>query len=264
MEGLLPYLALTGAGLALFALAWVLAKHGLHWRLIGAGIVLVLIIAKSVMAWMPVWEAACFPFAWYIYLQSFAMPILMMAFFGIAIPQLAVPWNRVAVAVIALGFYIHLGLMGNWWMVSRPVIGAERVPDKAHHLMQSTPYTCAPCATAIAASYVGVVVSERTMADRCLTRRDGGTTRFNTYRGLMLTLNGTPWRAHMAHASVGDLCRSGQVTVIDFPDIRHAITTVGTGAGVMLHDPLKAKPVPLASEDLAERYGGVAILLLPR
>jgi hypothetical protein len=223
-----------------------------------------LILAKSLLTWMPVWEASCFPFGWYIYLQSYWMPLLMMAFFGIAIPQLAVPWNRAAVTVIVLGLYVHLGLIGTWWMVSRPAIGDGRVPDQLHHLQQSTPYTCAPSAAAIAVSYIGHVVSESTMADRCLTVPEGGTTRFNTYRGLILILSQTMWRARMAHASVADLCRNGQIAVIDFPDIRHAITTIGTGEGVVLHDPLLPRPIQLSGEDVADHYGGVAIMIEPR
>jgi hypothetical protein len=149
-------------------------------------------------------------------------------------------------------------------MVSRAVIGEEAVPNAVHHLRQSTPYTCAPCAAAIAVSYVGLSISERKMADYCLTVPDQGTTRFNTYRGLMISLAGSSWRARMAHATVEDLCRLGQVTVIDFPDIRHAITTVGTDNGVTLHDPLHPKPLSLTKEELTERYGGVAIVIEPR
>lgn len=261
MEGWLPFLLLNTAALAVFVLMWAAARRGPRWRVIGAGIVLVLIMVKSVMTWMPVWEATCFPFSWYIFLQSFWMPLLMMGFFGIAVPQLAVRWNRITVALLAFGFYAYLGIIGNWWMVSRPVIGDERVPDANHHLRQSTMYTCAPSAVAIAVSYVGIVASERTMADRCLTVVERGTTRFNTYRGLLLTLEGTPWRARMAHATVDDLCLPDQVTVIDFPDIRHAITTVGTGDGVRLHDPLQPRSVALSRTTLADRYGGVAILI---
>ena len=210
---------------------------------------------------MPVWEATCFPFSGYIFLQSFWMPLLLMAFFGVAAPQLTVPWNRVAVVFLGFGFYAYLGVLGNWWMVSRPLIGDERTPDAAHHLRQSTPYTCAPSAVAIAVSYVGIIASERTMADRCLTVADQGTTRFNTYRGLIISLKNSPWRARMVHATVADLCRSGQVAVIDFPEIRHAITTVGTGDGVTLHDPLQPRPLPLTKTSLDERYGGVATLI---
>lgn len=261
MEGWFPFLLLNTATLAVFVLMWVAAQRGPRWRLVGAGIVLALIIGKSVMTWMPVWEATCFPFGWYIFLQSFWMPLLMMAFFGIAVPQLAVQWNRIAIALLAFCFYVYLGILGNWWMVSRPMIGDERVPDANHHVRQSTMYTCAPSAVAIALSYVGIVASERTMADRCLTVVERGTTRFNTYRGLILSLAETPWRARMAHASVTELCRNGQVAVIDFPDIRHAITTVGNGDGVILHDPLQPQPKTLSVEELTKRYGGVAILI---
>ncbi len=261
MDGMLPYLLLNATGLGLFALAWLAARRGRRWALIGAAIVLALVVITSMMSWMPVLEATCFPFAWYIYLQSFVMPILFMAFFGLAVPQLKVPWNRVVVVVLAIGLYVEQGSIGCWWMVSRPEIGDERTPNDEHHLRQSTAYTCAPSAAAIAVSYLGIEDSERAMADRCLTRVDNGTTRFNTYRGLIISLAGTTWRARMVHADLDELCQLGQVTVIDFPDMAHALTTVGTGAGVILHDPLQPRPGPYSRKDLAERYGGVAILL---
>ncbi len=261
MEGWLPYLVLNAAGLAVFIGAWSIVRLGGRWRPVLAGMILALIIAKAVLTWVPVWEARCFPFSWYIYLQSYALPLLALAFFGAAVPQLTVPWNRHVVVTFVLALYIHLGLCGTWWMVDRPAVGEEQFPDAAHHLRQSTPYTCAPCAAAIAVSYVGLMVSEREMADRCLTVPEQGTTRFNTYRGLILSLGGTPWRARMAHAEIAELCREGQVTVIDFPDLRHAITTLGTGDAVTLHDPLLLQPVPLTRDELGERYGGVAIMI---
>jgi hypothetical protein len=260
----LPYVVLNASGIIVFIVAWWLMSFGTRWRLVAAGVVLGLIIFKSVLTWMPVWEATIFPFSGYIYLQSFWMPLLMMAFFGFAAPQLTVPWNRWVVAIIACGFYINLGLMGTWWMVDRPLLGQPTVPNAEHHLSQSTPFTCAPCAAAIAVSYIGMSISEQQMADYCLTIAERGTTRFNTYRGLMIALEKSPWRARMAHASVDDLCQPGQITVIDFPDIRHAITTVGVGDGVTLHDPLRQQPVRLSKEDLAERYGGVAIIIEKR
>lgn len=260
---MIAWFALSGLGLAAFALAWLIARRGPRSAHVTAGAVLVLLVAKTVLTWLPVWEAACFPFGWYIYLQSYWTPLIGLAFFGLAIPQLPVAWNRVAVALIALGVFVF-GAQRTWWMVSRPALGDERVPNAIHHLTQSTGYTCAPCASAIAVSYVGIQVSERTMADRCLTIADQGTTPFNTYRGLILTLDGSPWRARMAYVAPATLCEPGRVAVIDFPDIRHAITTVGDGRGVTLHDPLMHKPLTLSQDDLAERYGGTAILIESR
>ena len=195
MDGWLPYVVLNTIGLAVFALAWLVARHSKRWRLMAAGVVLALLIFKSVLTHFPVWEVACFPWSWYVFLNSYWLPLFAMMFFGLAVPQLTVPWNRVAVAVFTIGLYIHLGVFGTWWMVSRPPIGSAQTPNAAHHLSQSTPYTCAPCAAAIAVSYVGIQVSERVMADRCLTIADQGTTPFNTYRGLILTLDNSPWRA---------------------------------------------------------------------
>lgn len=263
MAGWIPFLAVNSAGLAAFAIAWLVARRGPRSAALVAGAALVLLIAKAVLTWLPVWEAACFPFGWYIYLQSYWSPLIGLAFFGLAIPQLPVAWNRVVVALIAVAVFAF-GAQRTWWMVSRPTLGDGRTPDAVHHLSQSTGYTCAPCAAAIAVSYVGIQVSERTMADRCLTIADQGTTPFNTYRGLILTLDGSPWRARMAYVAPATLCESGRVAVIDFPDIRHAITTVGDGRGVTLHDPLMHKPSTLSQDDLAERYGGTAILIESR
>lgn len=264
MNEWLLYLLLNGIGVLLFIVGYLCARLGKRWQIIAAGVILLLILSKSVLTWMPVWEATLFPFSGYIYFQSFWMPFLMMAFFGVAAPQLAVPWNRAALAGIAGILYVYLGVIGTWWMVSRTPIGSDTVPNAQHHLKQSTMYTCAPCAAAMAVSYIGQSVSERQMADYCLTVPQRGTTRFNTFRGLMISTENTPWTPRMAHASVAALCRDRQVTVIDFPDIRHAITVVGNGMGVTLHDPLHAKPLLLDAEDLAERYGGVAILLEKR
>lgn len=264
MDGWLPYVVLNTTGLAVFALAWLVARHSKRWRLMAAGVVLALLIFKSVLTHFPVWEVACFPWSWYVFLNSYWLPLFAMVFFGLAVPQLTVPWNRVAVAVFAIGLYIHLGLFGTWWMVSRPQIGSEQTPNAAHHLSQSTPFTCAPCAAAIAVSYVGIIVSERQMADRCLTVPDHGTTVFNTYRGLILSLADSPWKIRMSYATIDHLCEVGRVAVIDFPAIRHAITIVGTGDGVTLHDPLRHEPKPLKKDDLKKRYGGVALVIEPR
>jgi hypothetical protein len=108
MTAWLPYVLLNTAGIFVFMVAWWLTTFGTRWRLAAAGVVLGLIILKSILTWMPVWEATLFPFSGYIYLQLFWMPLLIMAFFGVAAPQWAVAWNRVAIALIAFVFYVHL------------------------------------------------------------------------------------------------------------------------------------------------------------
>jgi hypothetical protein len=158
VDGWVPWLAVNSAGLAAFASAWLVARRGPRPALAVAALALALLVAKAVLTWLPVWEAACFPFTWYIYLQSYWSPLIGLAFFGLAIPQLPVRWNRVVVALIALGVFAF-GAHKTWWMVSRPELGDERTPDTLHHLRQSTGFTCAPCAAAIAVSYVGLQVS---------------------------------------------------------------------------------------------------------
>jgi hypothetical protein len=259
MDGVIPYVIVNALGVATFAVAFALAMRGRRWALLAAGLAVGLLVFKGVITHLPVWEATLFPFASYIYLQSYWSPLIGLAFFGLAIPQLPVMWNRWVIAAVAAGVLVF-GAQRTWWMVSRPSVGEDRYPDTAHHLEQSTGYTCAPCAAASAMSYLGQPYTERAMADLCLTVEEEGTTAFNTYRGLLMACADTAWRPRMRYLSVPELCTPGCIAVIDFPAIRHAITTVGLGDGVTLHDPLAGEPRHLSPALLAKQYGGTAIV----
>jgi hypothetical protein len=145
-------------------------------------------------------------------------------------------------------------------MLYLPMVGAEHHADALHQCSQTTGFTCAPTACVCALSYLGIDSTEREMARLCLTRA-GGTTRFNTYRGLVLKLEGSAWRAHMVKIPPEALCVPGTTAVIDFPEIVHAIAVHGVGDGVTLHDPLSRMPEHLSLARLRELYGGLAIVL---
>lgn len=257
---MIPWLLVNLLGLALACGTFWLAWRAPRWRLAAAGAVLLLVVAKSVLAWLPVEEAALLPWTWYAWLQGYWIYALGAAFLGLAIPQLPRTWNRIAIALLALLVLTRGGYETGWMLRQRP-LGEDIGPDAERHLTQTTGYTCAPCAAAIALGYVGVPATERGMARLCLTREEGGTTAFNTWRGLRLALDGTPWRPRLRRVTPEELCRSGQVAVIDFPAIAHAITVVGGGEDVLLHDPLADAPRRLPRDDLARRYGGSAIVL---
>lgn len=260
---MVPWLIVNLLGLAVaVATAW-LAWRMPRLRLALAAGVLLLLVAKSVLAWLPVEEAALLPWTWYAWLQGYWASAFGAAFLGIAIPQLPRVWNRYLIAALAL-VVLGLGAVETGWMLRQRPLGEEIAPGPDHHLAQTTGFTCAPCAAAIALSYVGVPATERGMARLCLTREEGGTTAFNTWRGLRLALAGTSWQPRLVRVTPEDLCAPGRVAVIDFPAIAHAITVIGRGEDVLLHDPLTYEPRSLSRADLGSRYGGTAILLEDR
>jgi hypothetical protein len=247
-------------GLAAFLIALglvlLIGRRAAPWL---AGLLTLALVLKSLLTWKPAWEAALFPWPDYIYLQGYWMTAIALAFFGTVIPLLPVVWNRWVVGAVAAGAFA-LGLHATWWMAVWRPIGIEQGPGSDHHFQQSTGYTCAPSSCAIALSYLGVAATEREMARLCLTRRDEGTIVFNTYRGLALKLEGTPWRARVRELPAAELREPGRVAVIDWPQLQHAVTTVGAGDHVVLHDPLRHDRATWTAAELDERYGGIAVV----
>lgn len=260
------FLLVNAVGALLFATGWLAGTvaRRRRWVVIaGALTVLALLVAKSVLTWKPVWEANLFPVAWYVFLQDYWIAAIGLLFFGFAAPQLPVVWNRWVLGVVALLVFAG-GLERTRWIAKPEVHGEELYADAQHHRTQTTGFTCAPCACVTALSYVGISATERGMAKLCLTRGEEGTTAFNTYRGLLLALEGSPWRVRLVAAPAEDLLVRGRIAVIDWPQLRHAITVVGTGDGVTMHDPLKDEPKPWDLDTLRVRYGGTALLIEPR
>jgi hypothetical protein len=259
---LLPFVICLLAGVLLFAGGWLATARGQRAALAAAITAFALLLAKMVLAWEPVWEAALFPWPAYIFLQGFAIFLIGLLFFGIAMPQLKVAWNRVLVGLLAAGVLAYAAY-ANLWMVAPEVHGEERGADAAHHYHQTTFHTCAPSSCVSALSYVGVAATEREMSALCLTH-DDGTTVFNTYRGLTLKLLGTPWRCRVVRRSAAELLTTGTTAVITELPGFHAIATCGLGGAVEVQDPLLQKPVRWTLAQLVEHYDGpVAVVIEP-
>lgn len=244
------------AFLAALGLVALVGRRAAPWL---AGALVSALVLKSLLSWKPAWEAALFPWPDYIYLQGYWIAAIALAFFGTVILLLPVVWNRWVVGAVAAAVFA-MGVHATWWMTGLRPLGIEQGPGADHHYQQSTGYTCAPSACAIALSYLGVPATEREMARLCLTRRDEGTTVFNTYRGLVLKLEGSPWRARVRELPAEALREPGRVAVIDWPQIAHAVATVGAGDHVVLHDPLHHEAGTWSATELAERYGGIAVV----
>lgn len=263
---LIPYLLVNGLAITISAGAWFLggwARHRGRATVIGIlALACALICVKSALYQFPVWEAALFPFVWYIWLQDSWVVFLGVLFLGLAIPQIPEIRNRRALGMLLFMVLVMDG-QKTWWMIRPEIHGKEIFPDRDHHLAQSTMHTCAPASCAIALSYVGIQVSERHMAELSFTR-ENGTTIFNSFRALMLTLEGTPFTAKLQGMSLDDLEKSGQVAVVDFPKMRHAVVLRGVGHGFTVHDPLDIVPQDRTREWVANEYGGLALVIVPR
>lgn len=249
----LVHLLQLGLGLLCLVIGW----RRPRWALGLAGLLLGALVAYAVLMYRPVWEAWLFPSVDYLLWRPFWLYLLSAAFFGLAISRLPVRWNRWVVTVVAVLVAAH-GAWSNRWVLLPEEHGDARTADLQHHCRQSTMYTCAPASCVIAASYCGIAVSERQMAERCLTS-SAGTQVFNIYRGLRLTLPSERFRVAIEAVTAEDLCQPGRLAIVAWVEMAHAICVVGDGDGVVVHDPLVSRPGYWDRARLAERFDGVAV-----
>jgi hypothetical protein len=263
MTHLLPFLLCQSAGIVLFALGWWCASRSRRWAIAISVTALGLLTAKMVLTWEPVWEATLFPWLGYAFLQSCLLSMIGLLFFGLAIAQLPVRWNRLVVGAVAAVIAVQ-GVCSSWWMVAPEIHGELLEADADHHYQQTTNYTCAPSACVSALSYVAVPASEQEMAGLCLTH-DEGTTVFNTYRGLSLKLVGMPYRARIVNRTVDELMQPGVTAVVTELPGYHAIAVHGEGGRVTAQDPKMRWPLTWTMAQLREHYDGpVAVVIEPR
>jgi hypothetical protein len=259
---LLPFALCQLTGLAMFAAGWWCASRGRRWALATSAAALALLLAKAVLSCEPVWEAALFPWLGYAFLQGCLLSIIGLLFFGLAMAQLPLRWNKAVVGAVAAAVFIAGGC-DSWWMVAPEAHGESAGAGADHHCEQTTNYTCAPSACVSALSYVAVQASEREMAALCLTH-DVGTTVFNTYRGLSLRLAGTAYRARIVNRSVEELAQAGVTAVVTEQPGYHAIAIHGEGGSVTAQDPKVRHPLTWSSAQFREHYyGTVAVVIEP-
>ncbi len=242
-----------------YAGGWAIARRGGRPARVAAVVGLLLVLAKTVLVWMPSWEAALFPFVDYAYFQSYWRWLVAMLFFGLATPQLPVPWNRVVVAVLAAGVFAW-GLWDERWMIAPPAEGALVAADARHHCPQSTGFTCVPASCVMVLSYWGITTTEREMATLCCTR-ETGTTTFNAYRGLAIKARGQGLRARIRRFAAADLPTDG--TPLLWTDGYHARVLLVSDGRWIVHDPLTIEPWVWPKAQVQEFLSGPVVLLEP-
>jgi hypothetical protein len=167
-----------------------------------------------------------------------------------AAARLPIAWNRLVVLLTSGALLFH-GAFENRWLAWPPVYGQQVYADASHHLRQSTHFTCGPA------------VSERAMAERCLTIGQG-TRLFNLYRGLDVSIAAAPFDVSIAALPVAELLAPGRIAVAANSGSGHALCLVGRGDPVLVHDPLRPAPVSWSIAELERNYDGIAVLIEAR
>lgn len=261
MGGLGYYLATAALGLAAFAAGFALARRSRRAALAAAGVVLGLVVLKAVLHWRPEWEAALFPWVDYVYFQGYWLYPTALLFFGLATGQLPVRWNRAVVASVAAAVFAHSLWAGRWMVVPLDDSSTRRA-DARHHCRQSSGYTCVPAACVSFLSHLGINATEGEMARLCLTRRRG-TTFFNTYRGLVLKLDGRPFDVRIVRLDVRALRALGGPAVVAVR-FNHAGVVWFEGDRALLSNPLRPEPEPCGDEELERILHEAVVVALRR
>lgn len=260
MEGIVYYIATAGVSVAAFGAGYALARKGKRYALAAAGVALGLVVAKALLHWKPVWEAALFPWPAYIYFQGYWLYPAALVFFGLAVPQLPVRWNRALVAGVAACVFAY-SLRAGSWMIFPPDDRSTRRAGPDHHCRQSTMYTCAPAACVSLLSHWGIDATEGEMARLCLTRRHG-TTVFNIYRGLVLKFEDKPFDIRVMNLTPGEFRELAVPAVV--VDAGHCVVLRPDDGGAVILNPLADSPRRAGAETVRRYLAMPAVVVLPR
>lgn len=226
------------SSLALGAFGYVASMRWARFPQLVLPALLALLAAHAALKARPDWEWACFPFASYAYVQGFWLYPLATLFFGVAAGRLPVRWNQVVVSLVGCATLSH-GVARHSWIAWPEVHGEPVFADAQHHLRQSTAYTCGPAACVAALSRCGVRVTEREMAELCLTR-SCGTSLFDLYRGVVLALEGRRFRISIRTVTADEVIHQRLLVVASNRGGGHAICVEGDAIDAVVHDPLQA------------------------
>lgn len=217
-----------------------------------------IVAVKGLLEYRPDIEISLNPFDWMLNIQPVLIFLLGSMFLITAAYTYSKRREIVTVLVLAGVVYLYgayallpLGLPDRF--------GDDRAVSAGHHCKQSTLYTCGPTACMIALGYFDVIITERKMATACLTT-NRGTTMVGAYRGLRIAgMKRIVVKIEKLNPAM--LMKVGQVSVVQSGN--HMVCLVGTGDGVILHDPLHDKAGEWSQEDIEDRVSSVGIVITP-
>jgi len=194
------------------------------WATAACGLLLALIVLKAVVGHIPAAEPTLFPWDWYPYVEPwwYLIPAMFLMGAGIQVVWQS-PWKRHAMLAGAGVLLARTGAAG--WVTSRPSDLEGTVKDSAVCL-QTSSYSCGAAAATSFCYYYGVKVTEREMAELCVTRMGGpglaGTSDAGLMRGLRQKLSHR-YDIHIARTVVDDLPTPALVAIEVWPGVGHCI-----------------------------------------
>jgi predicted double-glycine peptidase len=211
------------AALMAVAGAWTMRRSRLMGT-IAAALLLSLILFKAVVGHIPALEASLFPWDWYPYVEPswYLVPAMFLAGAGIQGMGRA-PWKRGVVTALATLLFARTAAAG--WVTTRTPELAGTVNDSGVCL-QTSSYSCGAAAATSFVYYYGVRVTEKEMAELCVTRAGGpgliGTSDAGLMRGLRRKLAGR-YDIFIARTVYDDLPTPALVPLELYPGVGHCV-----------------------------------------
>ena len=211
------------AALLAAAGAWTVRKSR-GWATAGCALFLSLIVLKAVVGHIPAAEASLFPWDWYPVVEPwwYLLPAMFLLGAGLQVVWRS-EWKRSALLAGAGLLLIRTGAAG--WATSRPPELQGTVMDSGVCL-QTSGYSCGAAAATSFCYYYGVRVTEREMAEPCVTRTGGpglaGTSDAGLMRGLRRKLSNR-YDIHIARTTYDDIPTPALAAIEVWPGVGHCI-----------------------------------------
>lgn len=241
----------------LFAAGYALAAWRRSAGHVGVAVLGVVLAAKILFGCRTDLEIAVLGCDWYIRNNGVILYAAVCGLFGCVQPLLKRPREAWAIGILAAVVAAH-GVYMNAGPGLQGTSANANVADHRHHLRQSSPYSCGAAVCVVAASYLGVTVSEAEMAERCLTSRRG-TSLLNIYRGMMLTVDRSLVRLEARRLGYREVAELGRISLVVSGN--HAVCLVGMGTHVQVHDTMRDGPEEWDEEDVEDRCDSVFVTL---
>lgn len=204
------------------------------------GAMVLLIVLKAVVGYVPAGEARLFPWDWYPFVEHWwiLFPAVLVLTVAIAIFW-ASWWKRDGLMILGGVFAVHCAAVAI--LMARPH-GLTGEIDAKGICHQTSGYSCSPASAVMLLHYAGISATEREMAELCVTRCGNstvaGTSDSGAMRGLRLKMAGRG-RPVISTPRYDELRAPAMVAIRIHDRMSHSIVVVKVGPDeVKVIDPL--------------------------
>jgi predicted double-glycine peptidase len=191
---------------------------------IASALFLSLILLKAIVGHIPAAEASLFSWDWYPIVEPswYLVPAMFLLGAGFQVMQ-GGAWKRPLILAAATLLFVRTGAAA--WVTSQPPELEGTVTDSGVCL-QTSSYSCGAAAATSFVYYYGIRVTEKEMAELCLTRAGGpgliGTSDAGLMRGLRRKLAGR-YDIFIARTVYDDLPTPALVPLELYPGVGHCV-----------------------------------------